>query len=166
MIYRKAEWIEAPRIMAIIKDAVTNMERVGVQQWNDSYPTLTFIEEDIKTQTGYVMADENGIAAYVCVSEDQPKEYKDIVWEDTQGKCCVIHRLVVAPERQGQGIAKLLIQAYERQAKADGYTSIRLDTYSKNPISMRLYPSMGYILKGEVHFFHHMEAFPVFEKQL
>ena len=166
MIYRKAEKSEALQIMVIIKDAVLNMERVGVQQWNESYPTSPFIEEDIKTGTGYVMADENGIAAYVCVSENQPTEYKEIIWEDTQGKCCVIHRLVVSPTRQGQGIAKLLIQAYEKKAKLDGYTSVRLDTYSKNPISMRLYPSMGYIHKGEVHFFRHMEAFPIFEKQL
>jgi GNAT superfamily N-acetyltransferase len=166
MIYRKAESGEAKEIMRIIKDAVANMERVGVQQWNDSYPTLAIIEEDIQTQTGYVMADEAGIAAYVCVNENQPKEYVDIDWDDAKGRCCVIHRLVVAVERQGQGVAKQLILAYEKQAKEDGYSSIRLDTYSKNPISMRLYPSLGYTWKGEVRFFHHMEEFPVFEKQL
>ncbi|MGB7595314.1 MAG: GNAT family N-acetyltransferase, partial [Erysipelotrichaceae bacterium] len=147
MIYRKAEMNEAKIIMRIINDAVANMERVGVQQWNDSYPTLAIIEEDIKSQTGYVLADEAGIAAYVCVSENQPKEYADIKWEDTTGRCCVIHRLVVAVERQGQGIAKQLVHAYEKQAKEDGYSSIRLDTYSKNPISMKLYPNMGYTLK-------------------
>lgn len=166
MIYRKAQENEAEQIMVIIRDAVKNMERVGVQQWNDTYPTLAIIEEDIKTQTGYVLADETGIAAYVCVSENQPKEYADIVWEDNKGKCCVIHRLVVCVDRQGQGLAKKLIIAYEKQAKQDGYSSVRLDTYSKNQISMKLYPSMGYTLRGEVYFFHHMEEFPVFEKQL
>lgn len=166
MIYRKAEIDEAKQIMRIIKDAVANMERVGVQQWNDSYPTLEIIEEDIKTSTGYVLTDEAGIAAYVCVSENQPKEYADIQWEDTEGRCCVIHRLVVAVDRQGRGVAKQLVRAYEKQAKEDGCSSIRLDTYSKNPISMKLYPGMGYTLKGDVRFFHHMEEFPVFEKQL
>ncbi len=166
MIYRNAKPGEAEKIMIIIRDAVENMERVGVIQWNTSYPTLAIIEHDILTQTGYVLTDEKEIVAYVCVNEDQPKEYADIVWEENKGRCCVIHRLVVSPKKQGQGLAKQLIIAYEKQAKEDGFTSVRLDTYSKNPISMRLYPNMGYIFRGEVHFFHHMDEFPVFEKQL
>ncbi|TFG82385.1 MAG: GNAT family N-acetyltransferase [Erysipelotrichales bacterium] len=166
MIYRKALVNEGGQIMSIIRDAVANMERVGVQQWNETYPTLDIIHEDILAQTGYVMADESGIVAYVCVNENQPKEYAAIDWENKDGKCCVIHRLVVSVNHQGQGLAKQMILAYEKQAKLDGYSSIRLDTYSKNPISMRLYPSMGYTYRGDVHFFHHMDEFPVFEKRL
>ena len=165
MIYRNAKPGESEAIMSIIREAIENMERVGVVQWNTSYPTSSIIENDILTRTGYVLEDEEGIVAYVCVNEDQPIEYADIEWEGKKGRCCVIHRLVVSPKKQGQGLAKQLIEAYEKKAKEDGFTSIRLDTYSKNPISMRLYPKMGYILRGEVHFFHHMDEFPVFEKQ-
>jgi GNAT superfamily N-acetyltransferase len=165
MIYRKAEPNEAVEIMALIRDAVAHMEAVGVQQWSTAYPTLAFIEKDIHTGTGYVLADEDEIAAYVCVNEDQPAEYADIHWEFA-GNCCVVHRLVVSVKRQGQGLSKQMIRHYEEQAIRDGFDTIRLDTYSKNPISMKLYPSMGYVRRGEVRFFHHMEEFPVFEKQL
>ncbi|MNN72431.1 putative acetyltransferase [compost metagenome] len=77
-----------------------------------------------------------------------------------------MHRLAVHPEVQGKGIARKLIAFAEEYARQSGYSSIRLDTYSKNTRALALYPSLGYERRGEVFFPHRAVSFPVFEKVL
>lgn len=166
MEYRKARSDEVTAIMDVIHEAIAAMQSQGIHQWDQHYPTSHWIHKDIEKGSGFVVADQTEILAYVCVNEDQPDEYAMIKWEDEDGKCCVIHRLVVHPKHQGKGIAKFLIAAYEDDARDHGYTSVRLDTFSENPISMRLYPKLGYLRRGEVKFTHRESMFPVFEKKL
>jgi len=164
MIYRKATSKEGMVIMSMISKAVVHMKSKGINQWDREYPNLSIIMDDIDHYSGYVMVDEGEIAGYVCVNTNQPEEYEDVPWEDESGKWCVIHRLVVAVGRQGQGIAKKIIHQVEEQAQKDGFKSIRLDTYSGNPVSMELYPKIGFMPRGEIKFKHREEPFHVFEK--
>jgi len=166
MDFRKAKIEEVSIIMAMIQEAIAAMQSQGIHQWDQHYPTNRWIQNDIEEGSGFVVVDQDDIVAYVCVNQDQPDEYAMIKWEDEDGKCCVIHRLVVHPDHQGKGIAKFLIASYEEYAVKQGYSSVRLDTFSENPISMNLYPKLGYIRRGDVKFTHRDSLFPVFEKKL
>jgi hypothetical protein len=41
-----------------------------------------------------------------------------------------------------------------------------MDTYAKNERVLQIYPSLGYVQRGEIHFPGRVAAFPVFEKVL
>jgi ribosomal protein S18 acetylase RimI-like enzyme len=73
-------------------------------------------------------------------------------WSFKEGRFAVIHRLCVHPDFQGKGLAKKTMQLAQEMLKREGYGSIRLDTFSKNPIARRLYEHLGFSYVGEVNF--------------
>jgi GNAT superfamily N-acetyltransferase len=57
---------------------------------------------------------------------------------------CEIKRMYVIPAARGRGVARILLEALERQARELGYTVARLDTGPKQPGAQHLYESAGY----------------------
>jgi GNAT superfamily N-acetyltransferase len=128
------------------------MER-GNDQWNDQYPKQHLFVDDIDAGTLYTMKEEGSIIGIIVLSEYQDKEYGDIEWDDGSGKVLVVHRLAVHPKWQCKGIAGLLMDFSERFARDNGYTSIRLDTYSRNTRSLNFFKKRGYDQRpGHIHF--------------
>ncbi len=66
-------------------------------------------------------------------------------WEplDSDG-FLAIHQLAVAPEARGAGLAKRLVAAAAREARASGATALRLSTSPENLPANRLYRSLGF----------------------
>jgi GNAT superfamily N-acetyltransferase len=57
---------------------------------------------------------------------------------------CEIKRMYVIPDARGRGVARILLEALEQQARELGYTVARLDTGPKQPGAQHLYESAGY----------------------
>lgn len=60
-----------------------------------------------------------------------------------------VAKLLVHPDHRRLGIARALMQALERDARARGKTLLVLDTRSGDP-SQRLYESLGFQVAGEI----------------
>jgi len=63
-----------------------------------------------------------------------------------------VHRLCVNPVFQGQGVGKKLMRFAVHYARENKYSSIRLDAFTNNPVSVGLYDSLGYQRRGNVSF--------------
>lgn len=163
---RRAHSGEIQEIMNLISKCVQVMQAGGSDQWDESYPNREVISGDIRNGTLFVCTDQGAIAGILVLDENQAEQYQDIEWLETQGPHLIMHRLAVHPEIQGKGIARRLIAFAEEFARSGGYSSIRLDTYAKNDKALRLYPSLGYLQRGEVRFPGRTADFPVFEKVL
>ncbi|KAI7252842.1 hypothetical protein KC345_g11442 [Hortaea werneckii] len=142
------------------------MQAGGSDQWDDSYPNRDIITADIEQGTLFVCIDNEAIAGIIVLDENQSEQYGAIEWQQQQGPHLVMHRLAVHPEFQGKGIARQLIAFAEEYARRSGYSSIRMDTYAKNERVLKIYPSLGYVQRGEIYFPGRTAAFPVFEKIL
>jgi ribosomal protein S18 acetylase RimI-like enzyme len=142
------------------------MQAGGSDQWDDSYPNREVITGDIEQGTLFVCTDNGTIGGILVLDENQAEQYGAIKWSQEQGSHLIMHRLAVHPEIQGKGIARKLIAFAEEHARQGGYASIRLDTYAKNGRALKLYPSLGYVQRGEIQFPGRTAAFPVFEKIL
>ena len=57
---------------------------------------------------------------------------------------CEIKRMYVVPEARGRGVAKDLLGALEDEARALGYSVVRLDTGPEQPHAERMYRAAGY----------------------
>ena len=55
-----------------------------------------------------------------------------------------IKRMYVAPEMRRRGISRLILIELEKQARACGYTLVRLETGLRQPNAIRLYETSGY----------------------
>ena len=59
-----------------------------------------------------------------------------------------IKRMYVVPEARGRGVARALLARLEDEARALGYTTVRLDTGDRQPGAQRLYARAGYRAVG------------------
>lgn len=142
----KLEDIEA--ITILIQEAIKEMEKHDIYQWDGLYPTAEDFEADIKKENLYV-AEENGkiIALYV-ISGESDEAYNNAEWKYPRETSLVIHRFCVSPGFQNRGIGKKLLNKIESQIKSMGYDSVRLDVFKKNPYAQKLYRNNGYEVRG------------------
>ena len=148
MNYSKATLNQADKVFSVYSAAVKHMEQQGIHQWDEIYPDLQIITEDISKNQMYIRTIGEKIAVCFVLSEEYDEEYKNGKWQHPDSRFCVIHRLCVNPQFQNQGIATKTMEYIEKVCKEAGYDSIRLDCFTENPYSRRLYDKAGYSVAG------------------
>lgn len=166
MKIRLARKEESNKVFDIYLDAKQKLEESGIYQWNDYYPTLQLIENDIENRYLYVIEENNLLYGAVNISEIQEKAYAKINWEFTIGKVLVVHRLVISPHHRGVGLGRQLMDYVEQYALINDYASIRLDVYSKNELATLMYKKRGYLTRGTVSFPKRTFPFYCMEKEI
>jgi GNAT superfamily N-acetyltransferase len=149
----------------LLQDCIENMRAHGIDQWDDVYPSRGTLATDIQSGTAYVAALFNAdLAGFLVLNDYQDPEYADVAWSINGVPIAVVHRLMVHPAHQQQGLARFLMRFAEERAMILGYGAIRLDAFSANPRALRLYQGLGYRDAGGVTF--RKGAFRCFEKTL
>lgn len=160
---RQARIQHIPEAVALVRLAIEEMQRQGIDQWDDVYPTETMLRNDIDRGEMYLL-DEDGVAAgIVTLNNVQSPEYSEIQWEFS-GRILVVHRLAVHPEFRRQKVASRLMAFAEQDFAYGEYDAIRLDAFQKNPAAVALYERRGYRNAGSVTF--RKGRFSCFEKRI
>ncbi|RDI42286.1 GNAT family N-acetyltransferase [Falsibacillus pallidus] len=149
MLATENESKEAAELYSLCKKELLKKD---IYQWDDNYPNEEFVKDWIEDKELYVAVEEEEIIGAVVLNEYESDEWGSVHWGNEDGNDLIIHALCVHPYRQGKGIGKELVQHSENIATEKGYSSIRLDAFSGNEHALKLYESMGYIKRGEVHF--------------
>lgn len=146
----KSEELDA--ILEMTRSCGRHMRKNGIDQWDENYPDRERLLNDIQTQTLFAFRENEQVLGIIVLNETQDPEYAEISWLTSESeRNLVVHRLAVAPEHQGEGIARKLMDFAENLAKERGYASIRLDTFSQNPRNQRFYEARGYTKLEEVY---------------
>ncbi|MDE6449804.1 MAG: GNAT family N-acetyltransferase [Muribaculaceae bacterium] len=153
--YRNARLTDVPRIMTIINAAVERMLREGKQQWDENYPSVTHIIEDIDRGIARVLLDGDTIAAYGAVVPTGEPAYDNITdgdWLTEDTPYVTVHRLAVAPDMQGRGLAVRFLDITCDMAARQGFRSMRIDTNHDNYRMLRLLQNNGFERCGIVSY--------------
>lgn len=151
MNFRKATSEDLTEINVLIKDAISNMERQNIHQWDEIYPAAEDFKNDFESKNLFVGTKYDEIAVVYVVSRDFDDEYNKANWQFTDGDFRIIHRLCVNPKFQNQGIAKKTLGHIENELKSQNIKSIRLDVFSENPYALSLYEKSGYKKAGSAN---------------
>lgn len=162
----KAHLTDLEEIFQIYQNGKSELERNGLNQWTDNYPTIAIIQNDLEKGYMYVLKNGSEIIGAINISEEQEAEYQNVDWKFNDSKVLVIHRLVVDPKYQRQGYAKQLMDFAEDFAKNNDYSSIRLDAYSANKGVIEFYKKRNYIQRGNVNFPGREHPFYCMEKEV
>jgi ribosomal protein S18 acetylase RimI-like enzyme len=138
-------------VLAIVRETTRHMDEQGIFQWDDLYPEKAILQKDIENSQMHLIEEEGEVAGMITLNEKQEPEYNDVRWI-YPGRILVVHRLGVAPEHQGKGLASHLMDFAEAKALSQGYDAIRLDAFTKNPLALGLYEHRGYRKAGTVSF--------------
>ncbi len=135
-------------ICSLLKDAIKEMEKHGIFQWDEIYLTRSDFEEDIGKNDLYVVYDDDTLIAFYVISREWDEQYDNAEWKYDDDSAYILHRFCVSPKVQNRGIGKTVLNQIEKQVKEMGYESIRLDTFTQNPYAQRLYRHNGYESRG------------------
>ncbi len=146
--YRLGRFEDIESITALIQEAIKEMEKHNIYQWDEIYPTVKDFEDDIKKGNLYVAEENEKIIALYVISAEADEAYNYTEWKYPSETSLVLHRFCVSPSFQNRGIGRKVLTEIELQVKNKGYDSIRLDVFTKNPYAQRLYRNNGYEVRG------------------
>lgn len=160
-ILRPATMEEVPAIWEIILQAKAQMYREGKHQWDENYPTVPILENDVRRGWGYVLVPDNSstqpepdIIAYGAVVFDGEPAYdglRDGKWLSGQ-PYVVLHRLAVADSWKRQGMAVRYMQAVCDLSISRGIRSFKVDTNYDNIYMQRVFSRLGFTYCGRIRY--------------
>ncbi|MBC6991902.1 GNAT family N-acetyltransferase [Hymenobacter sp. BT491] len=166
LLVRRASTSDLPAILDIIRRVVPLMQAAGNFQWESSYPNETVFRQDIERQQLWVAELDEKVVGVAALTTDQDAEYAQADWDAT-APAVVTHRLAVAPDAHGRGVAAALLAQAEKLAVEWDLHLLRVDTNSENQATQRLFPKLGYRFAGEISLgFRPGLRFFCYEKQL
>ena len=151
---RRANNRDIEAIMGIISDAQAALRELGIDQWQDGYPTAEIIMLDIESNAGYVYVEDNmvaGYAAIVLTGEMAYKQIDDHVW-GTGEDYVVVHRLCVGKDFTRKGIAISLMRKAKELAIEAGYSGFRIDTHRGNVRMLSMMDRLGFEYRGIIRY--------------
>lgn len=164
IIVRKAMISELAEINDIFINAIDIMDKNNIPQWDEVYPDIKTLREDIIKKQMFACEIDEQIASVFVLNNEFDEEYVSGDWKYADETFNVVHRLCVNPLFQNQGIAKQTMCIIERLLVDINIQSIRLDAFSLKPYALKLYENLGYKKVGEVNW--RKGLFYLYEKKL
>ncbi len=150
--YEKAQESDRDAVMGLLNVAKDNMKENGIDQWDELYPAVGDVSKDIREGTLTLVKQGGKLVAVYTLNRTQDTAYKFGDFKDTSDNFVVLHRLCVNPEYQGMGIAAQALKHIDETAAKEGFSSIRLDVFTKNSRAVKLYENAGYNYAGDAYF--------------
>ena len=141
---------EVDAIMQVIEDAKKCLADAGSTQWQNGYPNTDTIIEDIISGQAYVALEEGELLAYAAVTKSPEKAYEDIYdgnWQGKETEYLVFHRIAVASDVQGQGVAQTFLEGL---IEGFDYLDFRSDTHAQNKVMQHIFDKLGFKQVGKV----------------
>lgn len=125
----------------------------GFYQWDETYPTLEIVREDIQQETGWLILADGEIAGYFCLSFDGEPVYRGIrgAW-NTSEDYAVIHRMAFDPKFRGAGLTRQVFPLIESVCLQRGIHAIRVDTDPCNQRMQHVFLQCGFTQCGTVEY--------------
>lgn len=109
------------------------------------HPTDEMILSYIQKGAMYYCEKEGAILSALALTP-QAEDYHDAAWSISpeDDEVSVVHLLCVAPEWQGQGVARETMRKIMEQNRETGKKAVRLDALACNTPAHQLYESLGF----------------------
>lgn len=128
------------------------MQQKGIFQWNEYYPSIEKLEEDIRKEELYVLREKGEILGIIVLTPEMDEEYIPVEWLTPNDRNLYVHRLATHPAVWGRGYGQELMKFAETFGGEYNYRSIRLDTFSQNVRNQKFYEARGYTRLGNIYF--------------
>lgn len=143
---------DLPEIKLLTESCAVDMQEKGIFQWNEHYPSLERLKDDIDRQELYLQEEKGVILGVIVITAHMDDEYIPIKWLTENKNNLYIHRLATLPSVWGEGYGQKLMDFAEDFSRKNGFDSVRLDTFSQNKRNQRFYERRGYQRLGVIFF--------------
>ena len=152
MEIRLAHIEDLDSLMEVTQRCIKNLDKQGIYQWDEIYPSKKDFHNDIVEQSLYIITSNSGsnISGCICINELEYPGYENASWAGSY--FFVIHKIMVDPLFENQGFGKEMMYFAEELARSKRKDSIRLDCFKKNLRANQFYQGLGYVVRGETLF--------------
>lgn len=151
IFFRKANLDDLDEIFSFVKKSIDRMIQQKIYQWDEIYPVKSDFESDIKNGWLTCGIMDGTIVSTYSINDECDEAYNYALWNWPDSRWMVLHRIVVNPDFQNQGIGTRTMLHLMNGLKENGIQSLRLDVFSENPYSQRMYDKLGFVKTGEAH---------------
>ncbi|WP_029038050.1 GNAT family N-acetyltransferase [Salinimicrobium xinjiangense] len=149
---RPAQLEDLASIKKLTEACAQSMQEKGIFQWNEYYPSLEKLQEDISNEELFVLEEKAQLQGIIVLTPNMDKEYISVDWLTPNKNNLYVHRLATNPRNWGSGKGRKLMDFAENFAREKGYSSVRLDTFSQNERNQKFYEVRGYKRLGNIYF--------------
>ncbi|MEG2290338.1 MAG: GNAT family N-acetyltransferase [Clostridium sp.] len=147
---KKATMEDLGNIVSIYNNAIEEMNKNSINQWDHIYPNEKILKDDILRGEMTLGEIDNSIASIFVINKECDEEYQKGDWSCKTESYRVVHRLCVNPRFHNIGIGTNTMILIEEILKNSGVEAIRLDAFSLNPYALKIYENLGYVKVGVV----------------
>lgn len=152
---RKSTLEDLPYIMPIFSEARETIKALGIDQWQNGYPSEEVIHEDImKNQSFCVCADGHVVGTFALIFDGEPT-YDNIFdgeWKsgDKSKSYVAMHRVAIMVAMRGCKISTRIVDYACDTARALGRRSVRIDTHRGNIVMRKMLEHHGFSHCGSI----------------
>ena len=152
MNLQKAIISDLPAMMNIVRQAQASLKSLGIDQWQNGYPTSEIVRQDIENGDAYVLTDNGQVVAMMTVIYNDEPTYDRIYDGEwlSRGDFAVVHRMAVDNRLRQVGMASFLLQEAEKMAIKKRIPSIKIDTHKGNSPMRRTLEKNGFVYCGYI----------------
>jgi len=155
MEIRKTKAEDVSEIMPIFDEARTTIATLGIDQWQNGYPSSDVIEKDIEISRSYCILSDGEIVGTFALIDDGEPTYDEIFdgkWLTGNAKdtYLAIHRVAIPVKNRGSGISTKIIDFCADEARNKGKKSLRIDTHRGNVVMRRMLEKNGFVHCGTI----------------
>lgn len=128
MIITKGKISDINDIFVIIDQAKEFLKEQNINQWQDNYPNINTITEDIELDRLYVVKENDLVVGLFVVVEYEPTY--DVIYDGSwydDSPYIAVHRIAVLNDYKGKGVANCIFNYLKQK-----YNHIRVDTHRNN----------------------------------
>lgn len=149
---------ELDAAVSVYDDGRRAIGELGIDQWQDGYPSRDVTESDIESGMLWAVCDKlNGKISAVAVVMPAPDHDYDVIdgeWLSEDGGYVAVHRVATAEAYRGCGAAGYLFERIEQMAKEAGAVSLRVDTHRGNNVMQKFLEKRGFSRCGKITLSH------------
>ena len=153
--------------MPIFDEARGTIAALGIDQWQNGYPSREVIEKDIELSQSRVVVTDGGVctasgtlggricATFALIFDGEPTYDRIYFGEWLTGSdsksYVAIHRVAISVASRGRGIAGEIVEYAANAARALGRASLRIDTHRGNVVMRKMLEKQGFSHCGTIY---------------
>ena len=156
MFIRKTEENDIGTITPIFEEARRTIAALGIDQWQNGYPSEDVILADIELGQSYVCEIDGNICGSFAMLDNGEPTYDKIYdggWltGDESQDYVAIHRVAISVSSRGSGLSGKIIEFAADFALKNGKKSLRIDTHRGNAVMRRMLEKNGFEYCGVIY---------------
>ena len=156
MEIRKTAVEDLNAVMEILNEARRTIAQLGINQWQDGYPTADVILDDIAKSRSRVMVKDGEVIGTFALLDDGEPTYDRIYdghWltGDDCRSYIAVHRVAISVKSRGSGASGELVKYACDAARQLGMESVRIDTHEGNVVMRRMLEKNGFVHCGTIY---------------